>query len=158
MGATLGAQAPLDARTLQGLWQPHLPRLYRICLMLESNPEDAAELLQDALVRAWQNRGTYQGTGSVFGWLYRIVQNQHIDRVRRTARRRTLWQRMAEASTTLWDAMLPEQTPQELLERFADEHELADCLREVPEPFRTVVHLCDIEELDYGTEIGRAHV
>jgi len=45
-----------------------------------------------------------------------------------------------------------------MIERFQDEQELLDCLREVPEPFRAVVQLCDIEELDYATVAGMLQV
>ena len=141
---------PEDIRALQARLEPHLPRLFRVCLVLERNRDDAEELLQDAMLRAWLHRRDYQGTGSLFGWLYRIMQHQYLDRVRRLARRRSLWQRSADAALEVWDAVVPAGDPQELVERFADEQELLQCLHEVPEPFRTVLLLCDLEEMDYA--------
>jgi RNA polymerase sigma-70 factor (ECF subfamily) len=59
-----------------------------------------------------------------------------------------LWQRSVETALELWDAAMPSADPQDLAERFVDEQELLTCLRELPEPFRTVLLLCDLEELD----------
>ena len=43
----------------------------------------AEDVVQEALVRAWQNRDRlHEGLGSVHGWLLRVVKNIVIDRVR----------------------------------------------------------------------------
>lgn len=142
---------PDGARAFQAMLEPHLPRLHRTCLALARNREDAAELLQDAMVQAWRHRGAFDGSGSVFGWLYRIVQHQHFDRVRRSARRRQLWSGLAHTLQDLWDSVLPSDGPEEFVERLDSAEELLECLREVADPFRVVVQLCDLEELDYPT-------
>ena len=141
---------PDGARAFQAMLQPHLPRLHRTCLALERNHEDAAELLQDAMVQAWRHRSAFDGSGSVFGWLYRIVQHQHIDRVRRSARRRQLWSGLTHTLQELWDSVLPSDDPAEFVEKLASAEELLECLRELADPFRMVVQLCDIEEMDYA--------
>lgn len=141
---------PDGARAFQAMLQPHLPRLHRTCLALERNRDDAAELLQDAMVQAWRHRSAFDGSGSVFGWLYRIVQHQHTDRVRRSARRRRLWSGLSHTLQELWDSVLPSDGPGEWVEKLASAEELLECLHELADPFRQVVQLCDIEELDYA--------
>lgn len=141
---------PEGARAFQAMLQPHLPRLHRTCLALERNRDDAAELLQDAMVQAWRYRSAYDGSGSVFGWLYRIVQHQHLDRLRRNARRRRLWSGLTHTLLELWDSVLPSQGPDEFSEQIDSAEELLEALRAVAEPFRLVVQLCDVEELDYA--------
>ena len=140
---------PDGARAFQAVLEPHLPRLHRTCLALARNRDDAAELLQDSMVQAWRHREAYDGSGSIFGWLYRIVQHQHIDRVRRSARRRQLWSGLAHTLQDLWDSVLPSDGPEEFIERLDSAEELLECLREVADPFRVVLQLCDIEEMDY---------
>lgn len=142
---------PDGARAFQAMLEPQLPRLHRTCLALESNRDDAAELLQDAMVQAWRHRKAYDGSGSVFGWLYRIVQHQHVDRVRRNARRRRLWSGLGTTLLDLWDSVLPSDGPGEFLERLDSAEELRTCLLELADPFRMAVQLCDIEEMDYPT-------
>lgn len=141
---------PQGAHAFQRMLQMHLPRLSRVCGTLERNRDDAAELLQEAMVLAWQHRADYDGSGSIFGWLYRIVQNQHVTRVRRLARRRTLWSGLAHTLDELWDSVHRVDAAGEFLEKLHDERELLACLHELAEPFRMAVQLCDIEELDYA--------
>src|SRR5690349_17745618 len=67
-----------------------MPRLHRFCLALCQEREEAEDLLQDSLVRAYLHRDSYQGHGSFFGWLCGIVRNQFIESRRSAARRRSL--------------------------------------------------------------------
>src|SRR5262245_24172816 len=69
---------------------PHLPRLYRLSLTLARNPTEAEDLLQNALVKAYLHRGSFEGRGSLLSWLYGIVRHEHVEIIRTARRRRSL--------------------------------------------------------------------
>ena len=75
----LTATAPPDPREMLG-W---LPRLRRYAHVLRRNREDADDLVQDTLERAWSRAGLWPGVGDMRSWLFSIMHNLHIDALRR---------------------------------------------------------------------------
>ena len=60
-----------------------LPRLRLYARALRRNPEDADDLVQDTLERAWSRAGLWQGVGDMRTWLFSIMHNLHVDALRR---------------------------------------------------------------------------
>jgi RNA polymerase sigma factor (sigma-70 family) len=60
-----------------------LPRLHRYARALRRNPEDADDLVQDTLERAWSRAGLWQGVNDMRTWLFSIMHNLHVDALRR---------------------------------------------------------------------------
>jgi len=69
------------------LVQRHRDRLWAIALRTLSDPEEAADAVQDALISAFRKAGSYRGDAAVTTWLHRIVVNACLDRTRRKASR-----------------------------------------------------------------------
>ncbi len=132
---------------------PHLPQLYRLALILSRDATEAEDLLQNSLVKAYVHRASYQGRGSLSAWLYGIVRNEHAEVMRSLKRRRSLLQAALERFGDLLDDLSSDNVAPSDPEVHAIVHEestlLLDCLRRIPEPYRTVVHLCDVEERSY---------
>jgi RNA polymerase sigma-70 factor, ECF subfamily len=57
--------------------------VYSIAMSITKNPTDAADLTQDALIRFIRAIGSYRGETKLSTWLYRLVVNLGIDRMRR---------------------------------------------------------------------------
>jgi len=133
--------------------QPLLPRLHRLCLTLCRDKQEAEDLLQDALVRAYLHQGDYQQRGSFFGWLCGIVRNQFIETRRSVARRRSLLDSVLEGASSVLGSLFTggaEVRDPEAQVCSSQEAELMlRCLHALPEKFRLVVLLCDVEELGY---------
>jgi RNA polymerase sigma-70 factor (ECF subfamily) len=68
-----------DAREMLG-W---LPRLHRYARALRRNREDADDLVQDTLERAWSRAGLWAGVADMRSWLFSIMHNLHVDALRR---------------------------------------------------------------------------
>lgn len=72
------------------LFRRHRGRLWAVAVRTLANPEDAAEAVQDAMIKAYQAAGTFKGDAAVTTWLHRIVVNACLDRIRAAGRRPTV--------------------------------------------------------------------
>ena len=60
-----------------------VPRLRRYARALAGNRDDADELVQDTLERAWARSGLWRGVADMRAWLFSIMHNLHVDAIRR---------------------------------------------------------------------------
>lgn len=117
-----------------------LGALRRYARSLVRNPDEAEDLVHDALVRALERKSTFLSSGSLLTWLMSILHNTHIDRLRsnRAAERRHA------AAAELTDLVAP--AGQEHSVRLA---QVRDAFLALPEDQREALHLVAIEELSY---------
>jgi RNA polymerase sigma-70 factor (ECF subfamily) len=78
----LAAHLAGDERAFPELVERQRGRLWTIARGALNSPEDAAEAVQDALVRAHQGAARFRGESSVATWLVRILVNVCMDRRR----------------------------------------------------------------------------
>jgi RNA polymerase sigma-70 factor (ECF subfamily) len=132
---------------------PLMAKLHRLCLTLCRDRQEAEDLLQDSLVRAFLRRDSYEGRGTLLGWLCGIIRNQFVENRRVAARRRSLLDTVLEGATSVLGSLFTGGTEQPDPEAQACGSEQAAqmlrCLHTLPEKFRLVVLLCDVEELGY---------
>ena len=60
-----------------------VPRLRRYARALAGNRDDADDLVQDTLERAWAKSGLWHGVADMRAWLFSIMHNLHVDGIRR---------------------------------------------------------------------------
>lgn len=70
------------------LYDAHAPRIHAVCLRLSGDPAEAAELLQDVFVRAWERLASFRGEAAFGTWLHRLAVNVVLQRGRAGRRRR----------------------------------------------------------------------
>src|ERR671916_26018 len=69
---------PLDEQAFGARVEPHRRELHVHCYRLLGSFEEAEDVVQEAFLRAWRRRETYEGRASVRAWLYRIAAIQHL--------------------------------------------------------------------------------
>jgi len=62
---------------------PWVPRLRRYARALAGNRDDADDLVQDTLERAWSRAALWRNVADMRAWLFGIMHNLHVDALRR---------------------------------------------------------------------------
>ena len=75
-----------DAQAFEQLVTPHEQILWRVCWHYTHHPEDAADCLQETMLKAWRGIGSYRGDCAFTSWLYRIAATVCLDFLRRQKR------------------------------------------------------------------------
>ena len=79
----LAAHVAGDRYAFAELFHRHHRQLHRLACLSSRNPEDAADALQDAMLSAHRSASSFRHDAAVSSWLYRIVLNACLDRLRR---------------------------------------------------------------------------
>ena len=61
-------------------------RLARLANSVVRNEEDALDIVQEALIKVYKNLKSFRSSSTLYTWLYRVVMNHAIDKVRRRAK------------------------------------------------------------------------
>ena len=88
--ALLRAHAAGDRDAFAEIVRRHRDRLWAVALRTLTDPDEAADALQDALLSAYRAAASFRGESAVTTWLHRIVVNACLDRMRRRRARPTV--------------------------------------------------------------------
>ena len=155
-----------EAGAMDRLLRSHQQRVYRVCLRMLSNRDDAAEAAQDALVKVMESLDGFRGEARFTTWITRIAMNQAITRLRRRRVRDTVSldsparsaARGPDDQASALRLHLAESREPEPSARVEQEDELrvvSEALAGLEEGFRAVLVLRDVEQMDYQA-IGEA--
>ncbi len=147
-----------DREAFRELVERYQQRLFAVAFEMLRRREDAEDVVQESFVKAYLSLEHFQGKGSFYTWMYRIVFNMAIDQRRRAARDRSvsLEQPATDAQgPRAMDFPSDEATPEEQLERLEDVKLVHQGLREISDEHRAVIMLREVEGLSYD-EIARS--
>ena len=122
------------------------PAVFGTALRLTRSRDDAEDLAQEALVRAYEAYERFDGA-NFKAWILRIVTNLYINRYRQRQRQPHLSSIDEEGAVEPMSATA--EIPDRLLFDEALGQEVEAALGKVPEDFRLAVILSDIEGLTY---------
>jgi RNA polymerase sigma-70 factor, ECF subfamily len=92
----LWKQARKDSGAMAALLQQHYVFLHKYMLKVTMNRTLAEDLVQDTMVKAIENIGTYEGRSKFSTWLISIATRLYLDRLRRLKREKR-WQENEQA-------------------------------------------------------------
>ncbi|MBO9578652.1 MAG: sigma-70 family RNA polymerase sigma factor [Microbacteriaceae bacterium] len=182
----IGQRAPLDwpamseqradqselKRQFEEQALPFMDQLYAAAMRMTRNPADAADLVQETFVKAFQAFKSFEQGTNLKAWLYRIQTNTYINQYRK--RQRDPYQASIDEleEWQLGDATSATATTSRSAEAEAIDHlpdsDVKDALAAMPEDFRMAVYLADVEGFAYqeiadimktpvGTVMSRLH-
>jgi len=130
---------------------PHMDLLYNFALRTTGNEDDARDLLQETYLKAYRFWDKYEKGTNIRAWLFRIMKNSYINRYRKETREPGKVD--YDDVENFYDSIRAESTDTNDLQQklFGNllSDEVTQALQSLPEDFRTVVILADIEGLSY---------
>ncbi len=142
-----------DDRAFEIVVRRHGGRLLSVAIRLLRDREEARDALQDGLVCAFRAIGSFSGEAMLSTWLHRIVVNAALMKLRSRSRRPE--EPIEPLLPTFLDdghhAQIPSpwgETGHESIEREQRRERVRACIDLLPDSYRTVLLLRDIEELD----------
>lgn len=136
------------------LISPHLNSLYSTALRMTHNQNDAEDLVQETMYKAFRAFDQYQRNTNFRAWAFRILVNTYITAYRKAIRQPTkisyddleefyLYKKLDESLS------LQENAKEDFLENLFED-DVKDALENLPYQFRLVVLLCDVEGFSYN--------
>ena len=146
-----------DANAFETLVLEYEKNVYNIALRMTGNSEDAADMTQEAFIKAYNSLQSFRGDSKFSVWLYRIVSNVCLDFLRSKNRRPTVSLSVEDddGEDTQLDVADESQSPELLLDRKLTRESVRRGLDSLPPDYRQILLLRDIQGLSYD-EIAQA--
>ena len=163
-----------DQATFMDDVNEYLDSLYSTALRLTRKPQDAQDLVQETLLKAYRAYGNFQTGTNLKAWLFRILTNSYINIYRYKKRRPTevdvdntetmfLYHKLRGSNA----ADVTQSVEDSFISSITDE-DISQALEQLPEQYKEVILLADIEGLSYaeiadmleipdGTVMSRLH-
>ena len=120
---------------------PYLPDLYRLGLWLTRDKDDSEDLVQETLMNALKSFSHYEIGSNCRAWLTTIMYNLNAKRLQKLGRLKIVDDPEEKLAATIpFEPSIPQ--------RITDE-DVLQALKNMPDNFRTVVVLADVEEFSY---------
>ncbi len=130
------------------LFDTYADRLYRLGMSLVGDPFEAEDIVQEAFLKAISHIDRFQARSRLGTWLYRVVYNSSIDRLRgRVDNPLPEESDPDENSLPMPEVLLEWHTPEALVISNEGQDYLDQAIQSLPGSLRSVFVLRDIEEL-----------
>ncbi|MBY4627931.1 RNA polymerase sigma factor [Rhizobium croatiense] len=150
-----------DEPAIRILVQRHNQRLFRTARAIIRNDAEAEDVVQAAYIKAFTGLAAFRGNAQLSTWLTRIAVNEALGRVRR--RKNTAGLEEIDMQTTSpggeilqFPSSLSATDPEAELSRSQARHLLENAVDELPDDFRAIFVLRDVEGM--STDEAAAHL
>jgi len=142
-----------DSGAFEQLVRENAGRLLAVARRILCNEEDAQDALQDAFLSAFKAVGAFEGGSKISTWLHRIVVNASLMKLRKASRRNEvsvddLLPKFQEDGHQADPAVEWRASPSETAESEETRRLVRGAIDQLPDIYRTVLLLRDIEGLD----------
>lgn len=138
-----------DPDAFEALFRKHQAYVYNISLGMLGNPEDAADMTQEAFLRIHRSLGKFGGRSTFSTWLYRVTVNLCITELRRRKRAGLEYLDDYEPAERARLTDDEEVTPGEALEIAEDRRLVQQVLGTLPPDYRAIMTLRHFQQLAY---------
>ena len=135
-----------DTNAFEELVLEYEKKVYNVALRMLNNSEDAADMTQEAFIKAYNSLSGFRGDSKFSVWLTRIVSNLCLDFLRSRNRRPTVSLSMEDedGEDVQLDIADTSQSPEQLLERSLTRESVRRGLQSLPEDYREILLLRDL--------------
>lgn len=142
----------IDSR-FEALVREHQRKAYAFAYRMAGNREDAEDITQEAFIRAYRAFDRYDGSRPFDRWLFRIIANLFVDRLRARPRQAPLSldaPMEGNDGDNLFSEIPDEDAdPSRVVMRDIMDERLQQALNRLPPEFRRTVLLTDVEGMSY---------
>jgi len=130
---------------------PHMDLLYNYALRMTNNAQDADDLVQETYLKAYRFWDSYEQGTNIKAWLFRILKNSYINRYRKETKEPDTvdYDEVKDFYNTVRDESTESNDLQQTLFGNLLDDDVTKAIASLPDDFRTVVILSDIEGLSY---------
>lgn len=130
---------------------PHMEVLYNYALRMTGNKEDANDLLQETYLKAYRFWEKFEQGTNLRAWMFRIMKNTYINLYRKESKEpdKVDYEEIESYYNLIRDQNSDDNDLQQKMFGQLLDDDVSKALEMLPEEFRTVVILCDIEGLAY---------
>ncbi|MDD3726404.1 MAG: sigma-70 family RNA polymerase sigma factor [Candidatus Ratteibacteria bacterium] len=136
-----------DHKAFEDLIKMTGDKIYNLGLRLLHNKEDAADIMQETYIAAYENLPKFKGASSFSTWLYRIATNFALMKMRKDKGKKVPEERLKELSKNAYDTAITDwaESPVDHLKKQELKEALDRAIESLPPKYRSVFVLHDIE-------------
>jgi len=140
-----------DVNAFEVLVKEYEKNVYNLALRMTGNSEDAADMSQEAFIKAYNSLSSFRGDSKFSVWLYRIVSNVCLDYLRSRTRKPTvsLSTENDDGEEIELDIADETQSPEFLFDRRLTRDAVRRGLAALPPDHREILLLREIQGLSY---------
>lgn len=132
---------------------PHLDAVYRVALRLSSDPSQAEDLTQEAMLKAYRSWHQYKHGTNVRAWLITIMRNHFINEYRKQKKQPASLDIAEIENHTVFEDVQDVDPEGRFFSQIVDE-EVLRAIDSLPEEFREALVLSDVESMTYAEIAG----
>ena len=148
---------------------PFLQELYASAVRMTRQKEAAEDLVSEVYSRAWKSFAQFEPGTNLRAWLYRILTNTYINHYRQKQRQPAMIEldrpddQEDSNGGTLYERLvntheLPGENPEHVLSNRILDRDMQKAIEDLPEDFRMVVILSDIQNFPYQEIADMLHI
>jgi RNA polymerase sigma-70 factor (ECF subfamily) len=141
-----------DRHACTDLLHRFMPRLYRLAFQITGSADEAEDVLQESFIQACRRIDCFAGRGGLGSWLYRIVLNTALMRLRRRTPVTVSLTAVRDPDTLPWVAQGRDDAgdPGARVLSYELREVLEQAILALPDSLRAAVVLRDVEGLSTG--------
>jgi RNA polymerase sigma-70 factor (ECF subfamily) len=135
-----------DVELYEIIMRRYNQRLYRVVISILRDAAETEDVMQDAYVRAYEHLSQFEGRAAFSTWLTRIAVHEALARARKRERIQQFDEDLSEGEISVNPAS-PALDPEQTICRAELSHMLEEAVLGLPEQYRTVLMMRDVEEM-----------